>query len=186
MLERFVAPSLEAVYRTHARTVSRWVSSLLGPGRDCEDVVQDVFLVVRRLLPKFRGEAELATWLYKITVRVVQDSRKRGRWWAWVTGRGESPSRAARHIEPLPSEETPQDPQALLEARERAVLLYRILDGLGEEYRTTFILFELEGLAGERIAEITGTRLGTVWVRLCRARRQFFEQVRDLEAKEQP
>jgi RNA polymerase sigma-70 factor (ECF subfamily) len=64
------------------------------------------------------------------------------------------------------------------------LLLYRILDGLGEAYRTTFILFELEGLSGERVAEITGARPGTVWVRLARARRIFIERMRQLEAQE--
>ena len=64
------------------------------------------------------------------------------------------------------------------------LLFYRVLEGLGEAYRTTFILFELEGLSGERIAEITGTRLGTVWVRLTRARRIFIERMRQLEERE--
>jgi DNA-directed RNA polymerase specialized sigma24 family protein len=62
--------------------------------------------------------------------------------------------------------------------------VYRILDGLGEASRTTFILFELEGLSGERIAEITGTRVGTVWVRLTRARRAFIERMRQFEEQE--
>ena len=75
------------------------------------------------------------------------------------------------------------DPVARLEGRERVLLFYRILDGLADAYRTTFILFEVEGLSGERIAEITGTRLGTVWVRLTRARRAFIERMRRLEAQ---
>jgi RNA polymerase sigma-70 factor, ECF subfamily len=182
----FVAPSFESAYRAHAKTVARWAARLLGPGGDCEDVVQDVFLVVRRKLPQFRGEAELTTWLNEITVRVVQDWRKRRRWWSWVTGRGHSPSRGQLRLEITPQAEMPQDPQALLEAREHAQLLYRILDELGEVYRTTFILFELEGLSGERIAEITGTRVGTVWVRLSRARGKVIERLRELEEKERP
>ena len=74
---------------------------------------------------------------------------------------------------------------AQLEVRERALRVYRILDGLGEAYRTTFILFELEGLSGERVAEITGARLGTVWVRLTRARRAFIERMRQLEERDE-
>jgi hypothetical protein len=64
-------PSFDAVYRAHAKTVSRWASRLLGPGGDCEDVVQEVFIVVRHKLPRFEGPAEITTWLYEITVRVV-------------------------------------------------------------------------------------------------------------------
>jgi RNA polymerase sigma-70 factor (ECF subfamily) len=175
------APSIDAVYRAHAKTVSRWARRLLGPGGDCEDVVQEVFIVVRRKLPGFDGRAEITTWLYEITVRVVQDWRRRRRWWSWVTGRGPSPSRGRLQVHPSASDEGAQDPVARLEMRERVRLFYRVLDGLGEAHRTTFILFEVEGLSGERIAEITHTRLGTVWVRLTRARRAFLERMRLLE-----
>jgi RNA polymerase sigma-70 factor (ECF subfamily) len=176
--------SFEAVYRAHARTVSRWASRLLGPGGDCEDVVQEVFIVVRRKLSAYDGRVEITTWLYEITVRVVQDWRRRRRWWSWVTGRGPSPSRGRPQEPPALPGGGAHDPVPRLEGRERVLLLYKILDGLGEASRTTFILYELEGLSGERVAEITGTRLGTVWVRLTRARRAFIEGMRQLEAQE--
>ena len=173
--------SFDAVYREHGKTVARWASRMLGPGDDCEDVVQDVFLVVRDKLPRFDGEAQLTTWLYEITVRVAQDFRRRRRWWSWVTGRGPSPSRGRVHAATATHEDSVADPVARLEGRERVALCYRVLDGLGEANRTAFILFELEGLSGEQIAAITGTRLGTVWVRLARARRAFVERMRRLE-----
>jgi len=177
-------PSFDAVYRNHAKTVARWASRLLGPGGDCEDVVQDVFIVVRKKLPRFDGRAEITTWLWEITVRVVQGWRRRRRWWSWATGRGPSPSRGRPKAPRSLSDDVAQDPVSRLEVRERLLLCYRVLDGLREEYRTTFILFELEGLSGERIAEITGTRPGNVWVRLTRARRAFIERMRRLEEQE--
>ena len=180
----FVRPSFESVYRTHGRTVARWAIHLLGPKADFEDVVQDVFLVVRRRLPEFRGDAEITTWLYEITVRVVQRWRTRARWWSWVTGRGPSPGHG-RATEPLvPAAESPSDPQALLEARERTRVFYQLLDELSEAQRMTFILFEIEGLSGAQIAEITGTKVNAVWVRLSRARRKFMERMRAWEEKE--
>lgn len=175
--------SFETVYRAHAKTVSRWASRLLGPGGDCEDVVQEVFIVVRHKLPRFDGAAEITTWLYEITVRVVQDWRRRRRWWSWVTGRGPSPSRSRAQTPPSLPGGGAHDPVPRLEGRERVLRFYRILDRLPEVYRTTFILFEVEGLSGERIAEITGARLGTVWVRLARARRTFIQRMRQLEAR---
>lgn len=173
-----VNATFEEIYRAHGKSVTRWALRLLGPTEDFEDVVQDVFLVVKRRLPQFRGDAQITTWLYEITVRVVQEWRKRARWWSWVTGRGQSPSRGRLHFELwAPSEPVP-DPHALYEARERTRVLYQLLDQLSESYRTTFILFELEGLSGERIAEITGAHLSTVWTRLSRGRRKFTELMR--------
>jgi RNA polymerase sigma-70 factor (ECF subfamily) len=79
--------------------------------------------------------------------------------------------------------ESPSDPQALLEAQERMRILYQLLDELSEAQRTTFILFEIEGLSGAQIAEITGTGINTVWVRLSRARRKFMERMRAWEER---
>ena len=148
-LESPTAPlSFDAVYRAHAKTVSRWASRLLGPGGDCEDVVQEVFIVVRHKLSRFDGQAEITTWLHAITVRVVQDWQRRRRWWSWVTGRGPSPSRGRPQAPRWSAAEGAHDPVARLELRERVLLLYRILDGLSEAYGTTFILFELRRSLG--------------------------------------
>jgi RNA polymerase sigma-70 factor (ECF subfamily) len=178
----WVRPSFESVYGAHAKTVARWAMRLLGPKGDYEDVVQEVFLVVQRRLPEFRGDAEITTWLYEITVRVAQRWRKRARWWSWVTGRGQSPGRGRETF--VPPTEMSSDPHALLEARERTRLLYRLLDEMAESQRTTFILFELEGLSGEEVAKLTGTSVNTVWVRLSRARRTFVARMLAQEARE--
>jgi RNA polymerase sigma-70 factor (ECF subfamily) len=179
-------PTLEEVYRAHAKTVARWAMHLLGPRDDYEDVVHEVFLVVGRQLTGFRGEAQITTWLYEITVRVVQTFRRRARWWSWVTGRGHSPSRARAGESFEGWSPATTDPEALLEARERTRMLYQLLDELNEDQRTTFILFELEGLSGNQIAAITGTNVAAVWVRLSRARRKFLERMRTWETRAMP
>jgi len=176
--------TFDSLYRAHAGTVARWALRLLGPKGDADDVVQDVFLVVQRRLPEFRGEADITTWLYAITVRVAQRWRRRARWWMWVTGRGQNPGRGRILERFVPPVEMPSDPQALLEARERTILLYQLLDEMPESQRTTFILFELEGLSGEEVAKITGASVGTVWVRLSRARRGFMARMLVREARE--
>ena len=178
------ALTLESVYRAHSQKVARWAMQLLGPGGDFEDVVHEVFLVVRRRLREFRGEAAMTTWLYEITVHVVQTFRRRARWWWWVTGRGRSPSRGRERQDFVQWNEPTADPQALMEARERTRVVYRILDRLGADQRTTFILYELEGLSGEEIARITGANVATVWVRLSRARRKFLDGMKEWEEEE--
>lgn len=173
--------AVESLYRAHAKTVARWAMRLLGPHADYEDVVHEVFLVVRRKLPEFRGDAAITTWLYEITARVVQNARKRARRWSWLTGRGRY--RAVGGLYDI-SPHASGDPQVQLEAREQTRLLYQLLDELSESQRTVLILFELEGMSGSQIAEVTGASVSTVWVRLSRARRRFLERLRACEARE--
>src|SRR5262249_12394378 len=53
-----VAPGdVAAIYRAHGAQVARWAARLGGPLVDAEEVTQEVFLTVQRLLPRFRGEA---------------------------------------------------------------------------------------------------------------------------------
>jgi RNA polymerase sigma-70 factor (ECF subfamily) len=158
---------------------------LVGPDGEFEDVVQEVFIVVRRRLATFRGDAEITTWLYKITMRVAARARVRAHWWSWVTGRGKSPGRGRSCQTFVPPPNLPRDPQALLEARERTALMYRVLDEIGEKNRAAFIMYEIEGLSGEQIAEVMGSNTRTVWVRLSRARHKFIERMRAWETKEE-
>jgi RNA polymerase sigma-70 factor (ECF subfamily) len=155
---------LDAVYRRYAETVSRWVKRLCGP-RDAQDVLHEVFLVVQRRLPDFRGECALTTWLYSITVRVVVDRRKKEKWrrLLWRRAEGELRTEHAPVETPLGA--------ALREQATRSV--YSILDGMSERDRTLLILFEIEGLSARRIASILESSENSVWVGLHRARERF-------------
>jgi len=64
-----------------------------------------------------------------------------------------------------------------LERQQARAAVYRVLDRLGEKYRSLLILFELEGLSGEDIAALTGIKISTVWVRLRRARLSFLAEL---------
>ncbi len=63
---------------------------------------------------------------------------------------------------------------AIVTAR-RSRQLERILETMPAPYRVVFVMFELEGLSCEQIAEAVGSPVGTVYSRLHRAR-QFFER----------
>jgi RNA polymerase sigma-70 factor (ECF subfamily) len=163
-------PSLDALYRAHAGAVARWAAHLGGPRLDIEDAVHEVFLVVSKRLPEFRGDAKVTTWLYRITERVVRGGRRRERVRRWIdfVRRGD----VERSLSPprlSPVEE--------LERRQSRETVYRILDRLTDKYRRVLVLFELEELSGEQIAELTGLKLATVWVHLHRARAQFLAEM---------
>ncbi len=174
-------PDLATVYRLHADAVAAWARRMGGPDIDIEDIVHEVFLVAQRRLPEWRGDAKITTWLYEVTLRIVSDRRRRGRWRRFLPGahsRGTSGGDELSHL-------AAEQPGALelLERHEATATLYRILDGIGEKYRTVIILFELEGLSGEQIAALTGTSLANVWIRLHRGRQKVMKRFLAWEAK---
>jgi RNA polymerase sigma-70 factor (ECF subfamily) len=174
---------LSTVYRHHADSVARWARRLAGPELDVEDIVHEVFLVVQRRLGEWRGEAKLTTWLYEITVRVVQARRRRHKMLRLLSGRrGSGGDRGPDHDLAQIAGDDP-NPLDLLERREATEALYAILDGIGEKYRTVIILFELEGLSGQEIAAVTGCSVANVWVRLFRGREKVMRRFLAWEAK---
>ena len=169
-------PNLDALYRAHATTVARWAAKLSGPGVDVEDLVHEIFLVVRRRLPEFRGDAKVTTWLYRITERVALDNRRKDRFRRWFSRERRVEIEGAI----FPPRLTPVDE---LERRQSSEAVYRILDRMPDKYRTVIILFELEELSGEEIAALTGLKLGTIWVHLHRARERFLVEVRRISRR---
>ena len=156
---------LSDVYQAHAPAVARWAARLGGPRVDAEDVVHDVFLVIERRLGEFRGEAKLSTWIYRITHRVVLRHLRRAKLRS-IFGALDDAATVASGA-PSPLEEAVRSQAALQ--------LYGALDRLSEKYRTAIILHDLEGIPAERIAEMTGVEVSTVWVRLHRGKKKLEE-----------
>jgi RNA polymerase sigma-70 factor (ECF subfamily) len=158
--------TLERMYRDHATQVARWAAHLGGPRMDVDDLVHEVFIVARRRMGDFDGRAKASTWLYGITERVTRAARRKARVRAFLDRvRRTDVEAAVSPPHPTPIEE--------LEQRRARETVYRVLDRLPEKYRRVLILFELEELSGEEVAELTGTKLATVWVHRHRARGLF-------------
>jgi RNA polymerase sigma-70 factor (ECF subfamily) len=176
--KEFVEPlALDGIYRLHAPDVAHWIRRLAGPNADIEDMVQEVFMVVQRRLPEFRGDAKITTWLYRIAERIVLSRRRKARMLRWLgLHRAEEAGRALNSSTPSPVES--------IERRQSVELVYRILDTMDEKYRTVLILFEVESMSGEDIAKLTGTKLATIWVRLRRARAQFLRELERIERRD--
>ncbi len=167
---------LDAVYRAHAELVKRWAARLAGPSLDVEDVVHEVFLVVQKRLGEFRGDAKLTTWLYRITERVVYKQSRRQRLRRWLQGL------AGDFASDIAADDV--DPHGEIERQQASSLVYEALEGLSQNHRTVVILYEIEGLSGEEISELIGTKLATVWVWLHRGRAKFLERLRAIMASQ--
>jgi len=161
------ALTFEKIYARWFHDVSRWIRAFGGLDADLDDLAQEVFLIVRRQLPKFDGD-NLAGWLYRITQRTVRDYRRRA-WYRRLLAKRHEGDRPERE-----SVEPGADPSEVLERREAEHLLRQILGKMSESRRTAFILFEIEGYTGEEIATLEEVPINTVWTRLHHARKEFY------------
>jgi RNA polymerase sigma factor (sigma-70 family) len=174
---RWVIPlTVAEIYREHATDVARWAARLGGPRLDLEDVVQEVFTLVQRHLDSYRGEAKLTTWLFRITENVIKHQRRKDRWLGWLPGSADD--KAKEQVSPDPS------PEGNLESQQSRELIYRALDRMNDRYRTALVLFEIEDLPGEEVAERMGIKLSNLWVLLHRARAELVRQVKEIREEE--
>jgi RNA polymerase sigma-70 factor (ECF subfamily) len=128
-----------------------------------KDAVQDVFIVVHRRLEDFDERAHVRTWLFRICMHTARDQRRRAH-----VRREVFDDASLDH-----ASSSAKTPVELMEDREALLLFDAALDRLAMEQRAVFILFELEEMTGERIAECLGLPLGTVYSRLRRSREAF-------------
>jgi RNA polymerase sigma-70 factor, ECF subfamily len=126
---------------------------LLGDRDRMDDVLQDAYARAFRALPKFRGEAALGTWLYRIVYNACLDELRRS------GARKEVPldEWRDRNLERTDHVEERLDLEAALAA-------------LPVELRAVVLLVDADGLSYDEAAEVLGIPAGTIASRLSRAR----------------
>lgn len=158
-LSHVPAPNIADVFRKEAPFVWRALRRLGVREADIEDVCQEVFVVVHRKLGDFEGRSSLRTWIYGICARTASDYRRsaRVRHEVVTDAPPDAPDSARQH-----------DVLALREARAK---LDRILDRLDDDKRAVFVLYEIEELTMNEVAEALGCPLQTAYSRLHAARK---------------
>ena len=158
------APTMRAIYEEHARFVWLTLQRLGVQVVDLDDVAHDVFVVVHLRLHTFDGGSRITTWLFGICLRVAANYRRRQR---------RAPSEAA--IRAQASDDATVQPGAdeMLARQQDAASAERVLAELSLEKRAVFVMFEIEGVPCQDIAELMGVPIGTIYSRLHAARAQI-------------
>lgn len=138
---------------------------------EARDLTQETFLRVFQSIERFRGDAELKTWIYRIA---INQARNRWRWWqrrhrdSMLSLDADGP----RDAQPLSSrlQSSASNPEQETLAHERETALRTALHSLGTSYRETVILRDVEGMSYEEIAATLKISVGTVKSRLARGR----------------
>lgn len=146
----------------------RLVSRLIHDRADAEDVVQEALIRAYRALPAFRGDSAFYTWLFTIVVNTAKNFRSSQSKRACLSVKVASGSYEG-------SDEAPviidfHTPLAELEKKQIILALNRVLDAMPEAYSLPFILYQIEGMSYEDIAQTMACPMGTVRSRIARAR----------------
>lgn len=128
----------------HLGRVYGFAARLLGDRAEAEDVAQEAMLRMWRVAGTWRsGEAQLSSWLYRVTVNLCTDRQR---------------ARLRRRTEALDDVAEPVDETASTEAalmqRERHDALQAALATLPDRQRQAVVLRHIEGLANPEIAAI--------------------------------
>jgi RNA polymerase sigma-70 factor, ECF subfamily len=148
--------SREAIYHRYKRRVFALALRIVG-SVDAEEVAQEAFIRVFRGLPKFRGDAALGTWIYRLAVNAALSHRAR---------RANAPT--------APTDEAGVERVVAVTSEARDLALRRHLERalalLPVGYRTVIVLHDVEGLEHEEVASILGCHVGTSKSQLHKAR----------------
>jgi RNA polymerase sigma-70 factor (ECF subfamily) len=172
--------AFEAMMRAHNRLLFRLARSILGDDAEAEDAVQEAYLAAYRGIGQFRGGAKLSTWLARIVINQSY-ARLRLRKRDAVVVPLEASAYGAE--EGIMTDESSERPEAAAMRSEVRRLLERRIDALPEQFRTVFVLRDVEEMSVEETAECLDLAPATVRTRAFRARALLRESLsRDLDA----
>ena len=155
--------------QTYQRQVINLAYGMLSDTEDATDAAQEVFIKVYRNIDRFEGKSSLSTWIYRITSNVCKDFlRKRTRTIQSVSIYESSEDDDDRPMEIKDSSPTPQEHMEITETQRE---VRKALDELPEEYKSVFVMYDLEGLSYDDISNVLQCPVGTIKSRLNRARK---------------
>lgn len=159
----------------HQGRLFRLAARVLRDDDLARDAVQDAFLKAYVSLRRFEGRSSLYTWLYRLTLNVCLDMRRRSKADRTIEWPQTPVEGGALEAEPAPAagaEPLPSNPEAELERAEIRGFVGRAIEELPPEARETLLLREVDGLSYAEIAQTLGIPKGTVMSRLHYARRR--------------
>lgn len=148
--------ALGTLYDRHRQMVYRTALMITGDNQAADDLLQDVFLRLFRFAAHFDLERPLEPWLYRMTTNLSYDWVKRRRSLAssledladWLSSGGKNP------------------PYESLEAQDQWAQVQSAISALPLNQRVVVVLYYLNDLSIQEIAEILEVPVGTIKSRL--------------------
>ena len=170
------APDFQALYVAFQPRIQRYLTRLVGEA-ESEDLTQEVFIKVNQTLETFRGEAQVSTWIYRIATNAAIDKTRTASFRQGIKQGTLEDWDEAETVEAWTGEAPPSPEQQRMH-QEMVECFVTFLDHLPVDYRTAFVLSDLEGFTNSEMADILGVSLETVKIRLHRGRARLFQELK--------
>jgi RNA polymerase sigma-70 factor (ECF subfamily) len=155
----------EVLMRRYNRRLFRAVRSIVLSDDEAEDVVQDAYVRAYTHLRQFEGRSSFATWLTRIAIHEALARRRESRRVVEIDAIEDS-----REAEMKFLKSTARNPEEVTMDRSVATMLEEAVSSLPGNYRSVFMLREIEGLSTAETAECLELSEEAVKVRLHRGR----------------
>ncbi len=153
------------------------IYNLTSNKEDTYDLSQETFIKAFQSIGRFKARSSFFTWLYRIAVNTTLTHLKKNRFRSFLS------------FETLHEEASPPDVLEALSSKsstEKPALLKELQYNLNEalqtlsvKHRTVIVLFEIDDLSHQEIAEIMNCSVGTVRSRLHYAKKQLQAKLQD-------
>jgi RNA polymerase sigma-70 factor (ECF subfamily) len=166
------AEAVRHLVTSNNQRLFRTAWSILKSRPEAEDVLQSAYAKALTAIGTFEGRSALTTWLTRITInealarKRVQDRRRKHL-------EAEGVQVLEHYREQLAKGSQAPSPEAEAAREQLRRILERAIGGLPENFRTVFVLHEIEGLSIDDAAQALDIPTGTVKTRLMRARRKL-------------
>lgn len=161
--------AFRAIYDANVDYVHATLRRLGVSSAEVEDVAHDVFVAVHRHLHEYDPTRPMRPWLFGFAYRMARDHRRLAR----------HKNEVASPPEIDPRDDAPLPDEHLEGARARA-LCHKALDAMDFEKRAVLVMFDIDGLTAQEIADHLGIPLNTAYSRIRLARGEFERHIRKL------
>ena len=172
-LSRLIAGDQEAfkdLVLSYQNKVFNVCIGFLKNAEDAEDMAQEVFIEVLHSISKFKEQANLSTWIYRIAVNKSLEKlrySKRQKRFAWITSLFGKEERIGE------SHGDFCHPGVQLENIERSKILFLAIDKLPDNQKTAYLMNKVEGLSYSEICDIMNLSLSSIESLLHRAKKNL-------------
>jgi RNA polymerase sigma-70 factor (ECF subfamily) len=161
------------LYNEYSVLVYNVALNYLQNVEDAEEITQDVFIQLHTSLHKFQENSSLKTWIYRITINKCLDfiKHKNSQKRFFIFGEKSHNEFELLNISNF------EHPGILLENKEKAALLFGIINELGENQKTAFLLSKVDGLSNPEIATIMKLSVSAIESLVFRAKAILKEKI---------